>query len=1179
MKKFTYILSILCLVFINQQYAQTILLDEDFSGGTLPSGWSNIDNGSSPAGDVWQFDNPGNRNITAGNFSGNYAILDSDTYGRNNSQNATLETSSFNASNFDAVTLVYDYQYRDYRSPESCTVEVYNGSVWTTVASYTTNSGDNYNGASNVIIDITTEVANSTNAKIRFTYTGDWDWWWALDNIQVTGTSAPNTTSGFLGPGGVGNTDGTTNLSAWYLPTNLRASGDALPSDGSTIATWLDHSGNNKTITNSGTATYEDDASSVINGYAVMNADDLDREFVTSNSVTAQTLIAVNVPGQRISFSGLFGFEGDKGIRRPNNTNNIWQYAGGGDGVNNDTWSGTTGGSYVNGSTSNAGTHNNGLHIIQQDRPAPYTNNLYVGGYYSGRSFSGEITEIIAFNETLNLAERIIVQNYLAAKYGISLVTNDFYTQDNAANGNFDHNVAGIGKASDNSQHTDSQGTGIIRINTPSGLGSDSFLFWGENQLNATYEFSETSVATDYLSRLNTNWRVSKRGSVGTVSFSVDASNIVFNSSDGCNSLKLIVSSSSDFSSKTTYDLTLMGGVYSNAAVNFEDGDYFTLEYQDLIVVDGVQFYNGSGANNVPDTTDDCYKLLVKSSATGDLVISEDADVREVEIEAGGKLLVSSGKRLQVAEGIDNSGEIRLVGTSQLLQIHSGTSKNTGNTGVLYIDQQGTNASKYRYNYWSSPVVPVGNSKYSVGAVLKDGTIPTSKETEPSAVNFTSGYDGDATTSPITISSYWIYQFNAYWAQLGVHGEIDPGLGYSMKGPGAIQGYTFVGVPNDGEYKVGVTKDNSTLVGNPYPSAIDADAFLALNNEMNGVIDGSIYFWEHNGEVSTNGDEGHYKSNYQGGYAIRNKGGGVAAVAPPGVDGIGNGSGIEPGQYIAVGQGFFVNGLKDGDVVFNNSMRAFKEEGSESVFFKNGKKKKVATDEKDHRLPSIRLGFDQENEDDILLRRQLLAVFKEGLTDDYDNGYDSSLYDIQKNDAYWLTNETDKYVITGRDEFSVDKELAIEVSMEKQAVVSFEVLEKYDIEEKVYLHDKVNDIYYGLNGNKISLLLEEGVHTNRFYLTFKEDTTLDIEDEIALTDKLLVYVNNKAEQLVISSNSSLEILKMKIFDVFGNQRYSMVDFEAGTTNFNIDIQNLKPGVYIIQLDTSTGVISKKVLIK
>ena len=78
MNKFTYILSILCLVFINQQYAQTILLDEDFSGGTLPSGWSNIDNGSSPAGDVWQFDDPGNRNITVGNFSGNYAILDSD---------------------------------------------------------------------------------------------------------------------------------------------------------------------------------------------------------------------------------------------------------------------------------------------------------------------------------------------------------------------------------------------------------------------------------------------------------------------------------------------------------------------------------------------------------------------------------------------------------------------------------------------------------------------------------------------------------------------------------------------------------------------------------------------------------------------------------------------------------------------------------------------------------------------------------------------------------------------------------------------------------------------------------------------------------------------------------------------------------------------------------------------
>lgn len=213
-----------------------------------------------------------------------------------------------------------------------------------------------------------------------------------------------------------------------------------------------------------------------------------------------------------------------------------------------------------------------------------------------------------------------------------------------------------------------------------------------------------------------------------------------------------------------------------------------------------------------------------------------------------------------------------------------------------------------------------------------------------------------------------------------------------------------------------------------------------------------------------------------------------------------------------------------------------------------------------------------------MLRRQLLAVFKEGLTDGYDNGYDSSLYDIQKNDAYWLTNETDKYVITGRDQFSVDKELAIELSMEQQALVSFEVLEKYDIEEKVYLHDKVNDIYYGLNGNKISLLLDEGVHTNRFYLTFKEDVTLDIEDKILLKDKLLVFANNQEQQLVVRSNSSLKIMQLTIFDIQGNEYNTITNFSNGESEFNFDIENLNPGVYVVRLDTNAGVITKKVLI-
>ncbi|RZQ51167.1 hypothetical protein C1E23_21030, partial [Pseudoalteromonas phenolica] len=89
-----------------------------------------------------------------------------------------------------------------------------------------------------------------------------------------------------------------------------------------------------------------------------------------------------------------------------------------------------------------------------------------LGGNTSGVSgFVGDIAEIAIYKVKRTTVERIIIDNYLAAKYGQSLSANDFYNEDTSG-GNFDHKVAGIGQASDGSNHSDSQGTGIVRCLT-----------------------------------------------------------------------------------------------------------------------------------------------------------------------------------------------------------------------------------------------------------------------------------------------------------------------------------------------------------------------------------------------------------------------------------------------------------------------------------------------------------------------------------------------------------------------------------------------------------------------------------------------------------------------------------------------------------------------------------------
>ena len=919
LKQTKYHLSIVFILWTIFVSSQTTLIEEDFSAGTLPVGWTNVNNGGT-AGQIWQFTPTSNGTITAGNISGNYAILDSDDYGNGNNQNATLTTPSFATGSYETITLEYDYQYRDYQSPESCTVEVFNGTSWVVVASYTTNSGDNYsslsNGADNVTIDITSQVNGASNAQVRFTYIGDWDWWWAIDNVTVTGT-LPSSSNAYLGPGGVGNTDGTSDLILWTVPD------DITEADNASFTSWTDISGYSSTLTQPNASFRPIIKKSILNGYDVVRFENTNRRlrktnftnfattaisgfYVNKNTDSNDGVLSYATASQNNEF--LIFSSNSLRMYRTNTNNNTNVDA------NNNVWNiidfrwRSTGGTATmskNGDNSYTGVLNSGSSIATGGSLALAGEQDAVdGSYAANQAHQGDFSEVILFNSYISEAQRIIIRNYISAKYNIALTANDFYTQDDA--GDFDFNVAGIGRASDGSLHTDSQGTGIVRINTPSDLNNDEFLFWGEDVKDANYDFS-SSAATDYIETLDTKWRVSKRNDLGTVTVSIAASDLDLTNKQSCAPLRLIVSSSSTFATKTTYDFVLSSGVYTATAVDFSDGDYFTLEYIDTIVVDGTQFYNGSGSFSRPSTADDCYKLLVKSTATGALSLTESANVREVEVESGGKLVVDSEKGLQVTNGITLNGEIRLIDKAQLIQTHAGTSTITG-SGNLFVDQNSVVRSKYLYNYFSSPVVTNGASNYTVASVMNDGTIPTSDSSTALAINYVSGLDGNFTGSPIDIPNRWIYTYDdigggtyAYDNNGGVGSTktINTGKGFLFKGPGRLQNYTFVGTPNDGTYSYsGIPANVNILLGNPYPSAFDVQQFLADNS----AIGTTIYLWQQAAVDVPEGSEGHYSSGYNGDYAIINSSTSTSGTLPSEV------IYIEEAEDATLGGGASVNG-------------------------------------------------------------------------------------------------------------------------------------------------------------------------------------------------------------------------------------------------------------------------------
>ncbi len=148
-----------------------------------------------------------------------------------------------------------------------------------------------------------------------------------------------------------------------------------------------------------------------------------------------------------------------------------------------------------------------------------------------GTYLGAEYAEVIQYNYSLDTIDHILVQNYLSAKYDISIAANDLYDEDDPANGNYDFDVAGIGRIDASSINDDAQGSGIVRILNPTGLNDDEFLIWGHN--NSPFLFNETTdVPGPVTNRFAGLWRASEVNSalnsvdVGSVDMRFDLTGI-----------------------------------------------------------------------------------------------------------------------------------------------------------------------------------------------------------------------------------------------------------------------------------------------------------------------------------------------------------------------------------------------------------------------------------------------------------------------------------------------------------------------------------------------------------------------------------------------------------------------------------------------------------------------------
>lgn len=182
------LLTLLGLLSLGTAVSQTVLLSENFTGQVQPAGWTN-DSLGFPCMYTWQFNNPAARTITGASFDADFAILDSDNYGSGALQNSSLTTPSFSTIGFAGVDLNFSEQFRAYTaSSHDISYSVDGGATWTSIRSGTASIG--YPTPVLTTISLPAPALGQANVKIKYTYVGDFGWWWAIDAIQIVGLNS-----------------------------------------------------------------------------------------------------------------------------------------------------------------------------------------------------------------------------------------------------------------------------------------------------------------------------------------------------------------------------------------------------------------------------------------------------------------------------------------------------------------------------------------------------------------------------------------------------------------------------------------------------------------------------------------------------------------------------------------------------------------------------------------------------------------------------------------------------------------------------------------------------------------------------------------------------------------------------------------------------------------------------
>ena len=569
----------------------------------------------------------------------------------------------------------------------------------------------------------------------------------------------------------------------------------------------------------------------------------------------------------------------------------------------------------------------------------------------------------------------------------------------------------------------------------------------------------------------------------------------------------------------------------------------------------GTVYFTGTSPqiiNNVtPEGTEIFHNVVLNNdfttSVSNDIIATGNLTVNPTKT-----LVVSSNDYVQVTNNITNNGTLNVLNNGSLVQVND-LGVNTGNISYQRI----ASVKLQDYVYWSSPV-----SGFDVNSISPSTPAYYHWEWNPTILN-PNGGEGN-----------WV---NASTTMLG-------GKGYIVRAPNgfsnsANQNWTATfnnGIPNNGVYtptiargtnlNAGtagpngvmrlVTDDNWNLLGNPYPSSISINSFLASNPQL----DGFIRLWTHGTLPSTGITDPFYNnfvSNYTAGdYIALNGSGATSGPSAPGV--------------IGAGQGFFVlmdpGAATTSTALFNNAMRS--KNYSNSHFYRNATARNSEIGEN---LERHRIWLDLVSPTNETTRT--LVAYVEGATTGKDRMFDA-ITDYKSAQNFYSLIDDQVMVIQGKGlPFEQEDRVPLGLKIPSNGIYKIAIATVdglFSGNQNIYLEDKVLGVIHDLRQNPYSFTGVSGIVNDRFVLRYTNET-LGGEDFINNSD-VLIFSSD-----VISVNAmSRTIQNVKIYNVLGQL---LLDSDAvNSDTFETSKLQKNNTTLLVQVTLENGIkVTKKIV--